>query len=319
MPVIATLTMNPAIDLFTSVDHVEPVRKLRCSSVGRDPGGGGVNVARVVHRLGAQAVAVYPAGGIYGQLLHQLVEREGVRSIVVPVAGETREDVTVLDERSREQYRFIMPGPHLRGTEWMACLKTLANLPVRPDFICASGSLPPGVPDGFYASVAEVAAGWGAKLVLDTSGPPLKAALDSHIHLIKPNLRELGELAGVSLDDEASQVAACRTLIETRRVEAVALTLGAQGALLVTSEGAWRARTPAVEVLSAVGAGDSFLGAMVWARASGKSMAEAFRYGAAGGAAAVLTAGTELCRPQDVHRLAGQVVVEEIAPAITAG
>lgn len=316
---VATLTMNPAIDLFTSVDRVEPVRKLRCSAGGRDPGGGGVNVARVVQRLGGSAVALYPAGGLVGELLQQLVQREGVGSVVVPVSGETREDFTVLDESTREQYRFVMPGPHLHGVEWMACLKALSDLPVRPDFVCASGSLPPGVPNDFYARVAEIAAGWGAKLVLDASGPALKAALDCHVHLIKPNLGEMRELAGVGLDDEPSMVGACRTLIDHRRVEAVALTLGARGALLVTAEGAWRADAPMVDVLSGVGAGDSFLGAMLWARASGKPMTEAFRYGVAGGAAAVMAAGTELCRPHDLQRIVGQVRIEEIAASrITA-
>lgn len=317
MPAIATLTMNPAIDVSASVDRIASGRKMRCRGGERDPGGGGINVARVIRRLGADAVAVYPAGGAIGALLQQLVEREGVRSVAVPVAGETREDFTVLEESSDEQYRFVLPGPHLQGVEWMACLKALANLPVRPNVICASGSLPPGVPDDFYARVAEIASGWGAKLALDASGPALKAALDTHVHLIKPNLAEMRELAGAALDDEASLIRACRDLIGQRRVEAVALTLGAKGALLVTADGAWRARTPSVEAVSTVGAGDSFLGAMIWAQASGKSLQEAFRYGTAGGAAAVLAAGTELSQAADVHRLFAQVSVEDVtAPPV---
>lgn len=247
-----------------------------------------------------------------GALLQQLVAREGGRSVAVPIAGETREDFTVLEKHSGEQYRFVLPGPHLQGVEWMACLKALANLPVRPKVICASGSLPPGVPDDFYARVAEIASGWGARLVLDASGPALKAALDAHVHLIKPNLAEMGELSGAALDDEASLVRACGALIEQRRVDAVALTLGAKGALLVTPDGAWRARAPRVNAVSTVGAGDSFLGAMIWAQASGKSLQEAFRYGAAGGAAAVLAAGTELAHAAEVRRLFAQVVVEDI-------
>jgi 6-phosphofructokinase 2 len=258
------------------------------------------------------AVAVYPAGGVMGALLQQLVAGEGVRSVAVPIAGETREDFTVLEESSGEQYRFVLPGPHLQGVEWMACLKALANLPVRPKVICASGSLPPGVPDDFYARVAEIASGWGARLVLDASGPALKAALDAHVHLIKPNMAEMRELSGAALDDEASLVRACRALIEQRRVEAVALTLGARGALLVTPDGAWRASAPSVNAVSTVGAGDSFLGAMIWAHASGKSLQEAFRYGGAGGAAAVLAAGTELAHAAETHRRFAQVTVEDI-------
>jgi 6-phosphofructokinase 2 len=318
MSAIATLTLNPTIDVSVSVGQITPGAKLRCQAGARDPGGGGINVARVIHRLGGHVEAVYPAGGVMGALLQQLVAQEGVASIAVPIADETRENFTVLEEISGEQYRFVLPGPHLRGVEWMACLKALANLPEPPDVICASGSLPPGVPHDFYARVAEIASGWGAKLVLDASGPALRGALDTHVYMIKPNLAEMRELAGAALDDEASLMEACRALIAQRRVEAVALTLGAKGALLVTQEGAWRARSPAVEAVSTVGAGDSFLGAMIWAQASGKSLHEAFRYGAAGGAAAVLAAGTELAQAADVRRLVAQVALEPVAAPAAA-
>jgi 6-phosphofructokinase 2 len=315
MSAIATLTMNPAIDVSVAVDRIAPGPKLRCRGGERDPGGGGINVARVVRRLGADVVAVYPAGGALGDILQQLVAREGVPSVAVPIGGETREDFTVLEEASDQQFRFVLPGPHLRGQEWMACLKALANLPVRPKVICASGSLPPGAPDDFYARVAEIASGWGARFVLDASGPALRAALDTHIHLIKPNRAEMSELAGRPLDDEASLLRACRDLIDQSRVEAIALTLGAKGALLVTGDGAWRARPPPGETVSTVGAGDSFLGAMIWAQASGKSLQEAFRYGVAGGAAAVRASGTELAHAADIHRLFAQVACAAAAPS----
>lgn len=312
MPVIATLTLNPAIDVSTSVDRVEPTRKLRCAAGRRDPGGGGINVARVAHRLGAETIAIYPQGGIVGQLLHQLVEAEGPRSIVVPVGGETREDFTVFDQAAQQEYRFVLPGPRLRDIEWMACLKALAALDVRPDIVCASGSLPPGTPDDFYARVAEIVGTWGVKLALDTSGPALACALERRIHLIKPNLRELRELSGSALAEERELVSACRTLIARGRAEIVALTLGADGAMLVTADRALRAPALPVQPVSSVGAGDSFLGAMTWALASKAGLDEAFRYGVAAGSAALLAAGTELCRASDVRRLLTQVEIKEI-------
>ncbi|HEY8003850.1 MAG TPA: 1-phosphofructokinase family hexose kinase [Phenylobacterium sp.] len=313
MSSIVTLTMNPAVDVSLAVDRLAPGAKLRCEGGERDPGGGGVNVARVIRRLGADAVAVYPAGGPTGAILQELVAREGVASVVTPIGGETREDFTVLEQSSGAQYRFVLPGPRLHDLEWMACLKTLANLPVRPTVICASGSLPPGVPADFYARVGEVASGWGARFVLDASGPALKAALDSNIHLIKPNLAELRELTGSATEDEASLVRASRKLIGQARIEAVALTLGANGALLITADGAWRAKALPVAAISSVGAGDSFLGAMIWAQAGGKPLLEAFRYGVAGGAAAVRSAGTELARAAEIRRLVAEVKVEEVA------
>ncbi len=318
MSSIATLTLNPAIDISLAVDRLAPGTKLRCRGGERDPGGGGINVARVIRRLGADVVAVYPAGGPTGTTLQQLVAREGVSSVVAAIAGETREDFTVFEESSGAQYRFVLPGPRLQDLEWMECLKTLANLPVRPAVICASGSLPPGAPDDFYARVGQIAEGWCARFVLDASGPALKAALDTHIHLIKPNLTEMCELAGAPLDDEGSLVRAGHELIARGRIEAVALTLGADGALLITADGAWRAKAPAVTAISSVGAGDSFLGAMIWAHSSGRSLLDAFRYGVAAGAAAVMSAGTELAGAAGTHRLADQVEIEAVAaePAI---
>jgi len=312
MPIVLTLTANPAVDISTSVARVEPTRKLRCSAESRDPGGGGLNVARVVHRLGARAVAIYPAGGLVGQRLESLVRSEGVESVVVPVQGETREDLTVLDETTREEYRFVLPGPRLRDAEWMKCLKVLADVEFKPDFICASGSLPPGAPEDFYARVAEIAESRGVRFALDTSGPALKSALRERVHLIKPNLAELRELVGGALDEDRSLIGACRTLVEGGRTEVVALTLGAQGALLVTADAAWRAQPLPIRPLSTVGAGDSFLGAMVWALASKLSLEESFRYGAAAGAAALLVPGTDLSEATSVRRFLPQVVIERI-------
>jgi 6-phosphofructokinase 2 len=318
MPLILTVTPNPAIDVSTSAARVEPVRKLRCSAGSRDPGGGGVNVARVVSRLGASALALYPSGGLAGQELQALVRDEGVESLVVPIRGETRENFTVFEETTGEDYRFVFPGPRLGEREWLACLKALAAVERKVDFICASGSLPPGAPPDFYARVAEIAEMRGARFVLDTSGAPLRAALRERVHLVKPNLGELRELVGGALDEERSLIAACRELMAGGRTEAVALTLGSDGAMLVTAEEAWRARPAPVRAASTVGAGDSFLGAMVWAMASGLDRVEAFRHGAAAGAAAVLVHGTELCKAADVRRLLPGVVVERVENPVRA-
>lgn len=312
MPLIATVTLNPTIDIATAVDRIAPIRKLRCEGLQRDPGGGGINVARVIHRLGGDVVALYPAGGLVGELLHRLMDREGVKSLTSPISGETREDFTVFEAASRQQYRFVLPGPRLHGVEWMAVLKALANLPMRPAYVCASGSLPPGAPEDFYVRLGEIAAGFGARFVLDASGAPFKAALDAHLHLIKPNLRELQELAGDMATDEASIIAACRSLMERRRIDSVAVSLGAKGSLLVTRDEAWRSAPIDVEPVSAVGAGDSFLGGFLWAESAGKPPEEALRYAAAAGTAAVLAAGTELAHAEDVRSIAPRVHVEAV-------
>lgn len=315
LPDIVTITINPAIDLSVNVERVEPTRKLRCSAPKRDPGGGGINVARAAYRLGSKVVAIYPTGGAIGKLLQRLVEREGIDSVVTPSHVETRENFTAYEESSGEHFRFVLPGSALHRAEWEACLDKLSSLPSRPQFVVASGSVPPGVPEDFFAQVARLAKKLGAKTVIDTSGPALAAALEEGVTLIKPNQNELSELVGLPLSTDGERVAACRKLIAGGGSKIVALTLGEDGAMLVTAEQAWRAHAMRIDVVSAVGAGDSFLGGLVSALAKAQPLDQAFRVAVAAGSAAVMRPGTELCSEQDVKNLMPQIKISEIAGA----
>jgi 6-phosphofructokinase 2 len=309
---IATLTINPALDLSTAVEELRPFSKLRCAGERRDAGGGGINVARVARRLGAAPVAVYPAGGPIGAFLARQVAAEGIESVVVPIAGDTREDVTVTETKTGRQFRFVMAGPHLAEAEWRRCLQEFAARLAFHSFAVASGSLPPGAPGDFYAHVARAAKSSGARLVLDCSSAPLRAALDAGVYLIKPNLRELRGLTNQPLPDQDAWLGAARTLVDSGRVEIVALSLAEEGALLVTRERAWRAHAPPVTPVSSVGAGDSFLGALVFGLAGGEAPPDAFRRAVAAGTAALLARGTELCRTVDVDALARAVAIAEV-------
>ncbi len=309
MPEILTITPNPAVDVSTSVDRIVPVAKLRGIGQRRDPGGGGINVARVIKRLGGHATALYPVGGLTGDLLRQLLDNEGIESLTFPIAGETRQDFFVSEIATGQPYRFILPGPPLAENEWQTCLAMLSALQPFPSFVVASGSLPAAVPDDFYARVARIVKRRGARMILDTSGPALVAAVAEGIELVKPNLREMRELVGREPSDAAEWEAAARTLVRSGKAATVALTMGHLGAVLVTSDRVLRARPLAITPVSAVGAGDSFLGALVHGLASGASLERCFRQAVAAGAAALLHPGTELCRPDDIRHLAEQVVL----------
>jgi 6-phosphofructokinase 2 len=313
VPDIVTLTINPAVDIFVNVARVEPTVKMRCSAPKRDPGGGGINVARVVHRLDGSVAAIYPTGGAIGKLLHRLLDREGIDSIVTPSHVETRENFTAFEQETGLQYRFVLPGSPLHPPEWEAVLDKLANLTDKPRIVVASGSVPPGVPDDIYADVARRVRKLGAKMVIDTSGPALAAALAEGVTLIKPNQNELSDFVGKGLDNDADRIAACRKLIDAGRTQMVALTLGEEGAMLVTRERALRAEPMRIEVASAVGAGDSFLGGLVTALAKDAPLEEAFRLAVAAGSAAVMSPGTELCSDDDVRRMLPRVVLTELA------
>ena len=309
---VVTLTVNPAVDVSTSVERVAPIHKLRCAGARRDPGGGGINVARVMRRFGADVTAIYPIGGALGQLLRRLVEQEGIPGQTIPISEETREDFTVLEGATGQQYRFILPGPKLSEQEWRECLRASISPDEQVRFVVASGSLPPGVPVDFYGRIARTAKQNGKKVVVDTSGAPLKDALEAGVYLVKPSLREFKELIGRPLANQDDLVAAARNLVAGARAEIVALTLGDQGALLVARDRVLRAQAIPIRPVSVVGAGDSFLGAMIWSMASGHAMEDAFRYAVAAGSAALLAPGTELCRREDVERLVRDVKVETI-------
>ena len=309
---ILTVTLNPALDVSTVIEKVMDTHKLRCTAAILHPGGGGINVARVLHRLGGDCLALYPAGGANGQRLRQLIDQEQVRSQCVAIAGETRESFSVHEESSGRDFRFVLPGPELAPGEWQACLRHVADLQAPPAYLVASGSLPPGVPADFHARLARLAKKRGSRLVLDSSGPPLAAALAEGVYLVKPSLRELRELTSHALDTEQDWHAAALQIIKAGHAELVALSLGEDGALLVTADRALRARSLPVRVASSIGAGDSFVGGLLWALNRQESLEQAFRYGMAAGAAALLAPGTALCQAKDVERLHRDVVVHQV-------
>ena len=308
---VLCLTMNPSVDVSTHTDRVVPADKLRCGPAQRDAGGGGLNVARVVHRLGGRGSALFPAGGAAGQWLTQHLEQSGLSAHALPVAQETRENFTVQARDTGAEYRFVLQGPTLSEEEWQANLDAVDQWSSELSFLVASGSLPPGVPADFYARLARAARQRGVRLVLDSSGPALAAALQAGVFLVKPNLRELRELTGLPLATAVEWRAAAQALVDHGQADVVALTLGERGALLLSRDGAWQAEALPVEVASSVGAGDSFVGALVWSLQQGDPLPQAFSWAMAAGSAALLTPGTGLCQPQDVRRL--QPLVKVVA------
>lgn len=174
---ILTVTLNPSIDVSSTTETVTPEHKLRCTGAQRGPGGGGINVARVLRRLGVDCRALFPAGGALGQLLERLLAAEGLDSVSVPVECETRESFTVIERSTGREYRFVLPGPRLTPADWGACLERAALLNPAPGYVIASGSLPPGVPDDFYARMARLVRERDGRMIVDASGPPLAYAL----------------------------------------------------------------------------------------------------------------------------------------------
>lgn len=308
MPALITLTLNPALDLATTTDHVAPTHKLRCGPVQRFAGGGGINVARVLHRLGADVVAWALTGGAAGAQVQQLLADEGVPMVLQPIVGNTRENFSVVETATGQEFRFVLPGPTLHAAEWQACLDALTAHQPPPRWLVASGSLPPGTPDDFYAQLARALSPLRVRVAIDTSGPPLAAALQAGVALVKPSLRELREVLQQPLEHAAEWCTAAHALVTSGAADIVALSVGEQGAVLATRDGVWQA--PALNVPSTTGttgAGDCFLAALVWALDRGDAPADALRWGVAAGAAALLHPGTTLAQADDVRRLVRSV------------
>jgi 6-phosphofructokinase 2 len=299
---IATLTMNPTIDVALEVDHVMHTHKMRGRGEQHAPGGGGICVARVFVRLGGNARCYYLSGGPMGIALDGLLDLHQLVRTRIPIRGETRLCTSVFERESGKEYRFMAEGPIVAEHEWQACLEAIGE--VHSDFLVASGSLPRNVPDDFYARVAKIANERGIRFVLDTSGPALAQGLtEGPVFLVKPSLGEFRALTGLKLETEDAIAAAATDLIGRGAVENVAVTMGYEGALLANRDGVLRLPSLDVPAASAVGAGDSFLAAMIYALASGRDVREAFRFGIAGGAAAVLTPGSGLAEPTEIRHL----------------
>ncbi|HPX60263.1 MAG TPA: 1-phosphofructokinase family hexose kinase [Deltaproteobacteria bacterium] len=307
MKKIVTITMNPSVDKSAHVAQVIGDRKLYCHSPRFEPGGGGVNVSRAIRKLGGDSLAMFPLGGPAGEHLKLMLQGEGLVFETIPSAGWTRENLVIQEENSGSQFRFGMPGAPMEVAEWQACLDRLASLENRPDYIVASGSLPPGVPDDFYARVAEIGRRLDARVIVDTTGDPLRRALDAGVFMIKPNIRELVEMANGSGSAEADPHQVAAGIVRSGRCQVVAMSMGAGGVLFVTADRHEHMRTPVVPFKSKVGAGDSMVAGTVLALARGKELRDAVRFGIASGAAAVMTPGSELCRREDAERLYSQM------------
>lgn len=308
MKTIVTITLNPAIDKSSSVDHVVAERKLYCKAPRFEPGGGGVNVSRAIKKLGGESLLLYPAGGLTGKRLQTLLDEEGLNHRPFPIEGANRESLVILEESTGQQYRFGMPGPQLRKEEWESFIRELTSMEPPPDYVVASGSLPPGVPADFYARVARVGKKRGIKVIIDASREALNAALREGVFLIKPNVREFRGLVGMEIEEESQIKAAARKMVESGRCEVLTISLGAAGAMVVSETFAEHIRPPTVPIVSKVGAGDSMVAGIVLSLARGNPLMEAVLFGVAAGTAAVMTPGTQLCRREDAERLyAGMV------------
>jgi 6-phosphofructokinase 2 len=302
MQPIVTLTLNPAIDGASEAERVQPTHKIRTTGDRYDPGGGGINAARVIAGLGGRALPVYLAGGATGGVLDELMRERGLAFRRVAIAGHTRIAMNVFERSTGQEYRFVPEGPEVSPGEWLECLAVIDAL--APEWLVISGSRPRGLPDDCFVTLVRRAGDRGARVVLDSSGPALAATVAAGgLTLVKPSIGEFRALTGLPLADADAVAEAARALVESGRAAIVAVTMGHEGGVLASREATFYRRAPAVPVRSATGAGDSFVAAMTLALAEGRPVGHAFLFGMAAGSATVMLPGTDLASREDVERL----------------
>ena len=313
MSSILTLTMNPSLDIATSVAHVADTVKLRCSQEQVHPGGGGINVSRIIHNLSGDSCALFPCGGYTGDQLQRLLQQEGLTTHALIINSDTRQSFSVHETSSGKDFRFLLPGHTLDESTGTSCLTYISKLDPVPRYLVASGSLPPGINEDFYAKVSRFAQSINCLFVLDTSGAALTHALNAGgIYLFKPSLQELEEFTGRTLSTESLQLDAAQALIQNGQAKIVVLSLGAEGALLVSKQGTFKASSAPVTPVSTVGAGDSVVGGMVWALERGMDTEHALRYGMACAAATITNPHGEMGKAADIRHLLDQVQITQI-------
>ena len=298
---IVTLTVNPSVDKSTHFSGLIAEQKIRCKEPLFDAGGGGINVSKAIVRLHGSSLAVFASGGPIGEMLKDLVKKEKIDFEAIETKTPTRENFIAVDDNTNSQYRFGFSGGNLSDLESQKVLETLSNL--KPKFLVASGSLNEGLSSYFYQKVAEIAKKSNSKLIVDTSGDALKKVLETGAYLIKPNVGELAKLVGVERLEMEEVNEAAKKIIAKGGAEIVVVSLGPQGAVLVTKDDYEYVPAPNVVKKSTVGAGDSMVGGMVWALSQGKSLKEVIRWGVACGSAATMNEGTQLFKFEDANRL----------------
>ena len=298
---IVTLTVNPALDKSSHFKGLVPEQKIRCETPRFDAGGGGINVSKAIARLDGVSKAIFTSGGATGEKLKELIETEKIPFETIPIHSWTRESFVAVDDNTNLQYRFGFTGAAINESEKAAIVAVIKKLKCK--YLVISGSLNEGLPPDFYKQIAEIAKTSKIKVVVDAYGEALSNVLEAGVYMIKPNVGELAKLVSVERLEMEEVNQAAKKIIAKGGAEIVVVSLGPQGAVLVTKDAYEFVPAPNVVKRSTVGAGDSMVGGMVWALSQNKNLKEVIRWGVACGSAATMNEGTQLFKLEDAKRL----------------
>lgn len=310
---IYTVTLNPALDKTVEIPGMALDTVNRITEMRTDPGGKGINVSKVIAKLGGESCAVGILGGGSGKMLEKLLEGEPFATRFRFVEGQTRTNLKIIDREGHTNTDINEPGLTVTDADLDALLHDLLA-ELRPgDIVVLAGSLPKGAPQDTYRSWTAACKKAGARVFLDADGALLAEGIKAAPYLIKPNDDELSRLAGKKLETLEELTAEGRKLLE-RGIERVVISLGGRGALYLRKGSTIYAEGLRVSVGSTVGAGDSVVAALAYAEAQGLSEEEAVRLSTAAGAANVMCSGTQAAERAAVEALLPKVRFTRLWP-----
>ncbi|MBC6971565.1 1-phosphofructokinase [Bacillus sp. Xin] len=299
---IYTVTLNPSIDYVVQAENFTIGTVNRAKEDMKFPGGKGINVSRVLHRLGRENTALGFIGGFTGGFIEDILKGEGVKTDFVHVDGDSRINVKI---KGHEETELNGKGPVITDEQMRQLLKKMEKMQAG-DYLVLAGSIPASIPKTFYETMANFGAERHIQVIVDASGSALQHVIQNKPFLIKPNHHEFGELFAEKLSTVEEMVPYGRKLIE-QGVQNVIVSMAGDGALLFTNEGVYEATVPNGTVINSVGAGDSLVAGFVGIYEKTKDVEEAFRYGVATGSATAFSA--DLCTKDKVEELLSQVMI----------
>lgn len=307
---ILTVTLNPSVDRLIYIKQLVPHDTNRILRIEEDVGGKGVNVARVLRRLGVPVVATGFLGGRAGRYVQrELSEIDGVQCDFVWVPDETRTNLAIQEEDGSPPTTLNERGPQISPKALESLLQIVEGYARQVRFVALGGSLPPGVPADIYATLGAIASRHGAKVVLDADGEPLVQGLKASPYLIKPNENEAERLLGRAIDTLDDAATAARELHEGG-VPTVIVSIGEKGAAVACAEGCWVAIPPKVRTVSTIGSGDSMIAGVLSVLVRDGTVEEAIGWGTAAGAATAMTDGSDIGTAEQIRALLREVKVE---------
>ncbi|MCY6957297.1 1-phosphofructokinase [Clostridium brassicae] len=302
---IYTVTFNPSIDYYVKVEDFKLGEVNRCKSNYKYPGGKGINVSRVLKKLGSSSVALGFVGGFTGEYISQCLNNEGINIDFIKINEDTRINVKI---KGNEETEINGEGPKITKEQLDELLKKIDKL-TSEDFLVLAGNVQNSVDRSIYADIQERCLKNNVKVIVDTTGEALKLTLKNRPLLIKPNNHELGEIFNIDIKTEDEIIKYAEELLKLG-AQNVIVSMGKKGARLVSKDGVYSSSAPKGELINSVGAGDSLIAGFISEYSRNFNIIEAFRVGIASGSATAFS--QDLCTKEKVEELLETIIVNKV-------